>query len=202
MALFGNIGGGKLNFSDTLKYVDEYEKKEITGENGKRKTIAVYKANWYIMKDDSSKTRGKLILSAGFTILIMAALITCVFLNYDTQSSIFVVAPQAFALFPALYQIMGGLNLPYNMKPMEHHRYMHSFIRICRAAAGTSVFLVVALGAEVIVRIASGLIPDSAGDILHILLLMLTAGMSIAVIAVLQSVDIGERPNDWYRPSL
>lgn len=200
MGLF-NFGTPEMRLQSAMKYADDYETVLVENEKGKVRKKTVYKGVWFFVRNDLKETRLLTVSSLLLAVLAFLSTLSLEFLSYGSQRCPFVSIPQAVALFPGLYAVMGTLELPYKRKPMERNRYMHGIIRMCRAGAVGAVLLCVALVAGFVWRAVKGDWLFLTGDVLHLVFQILSGLLFAAVTFVLQKLDVSERPNEYFVPT-
>lgn len=200
MGLFSDLTGmGKGNpFYSRNKYVEDFEVVEAPDKKGRLRKKAVYTGIWTIFRDKKAGQRA--VFGALAMSLVAATLFFwSVLLVHYGSGKLLVMLPLFIGLFPLLYLLMGCTELPYRGKPMRRDQYMHSFIRISRSAAAAAAFDLVSLGALFVYRIAEGdwlFLPE---DWQFLAFLGICAILFVAIILLLRSVDLAERPNNAYK---
>lgn len=196
----GNTSGRKLNFSDSLKYVDDYKTELVTDERGKTRRKVVYIGIWYAIKNAGRKERIKLFTVLGLCLVAPCCLVGML-LNWNVADVWYtVVIPKAAALFPMLYLLMGASELPYKLKPMHRSKYYHSFIRISRSSVAVIAFVAISQIVELVYRIVNKNWLFMRTEWLSPVLAAVLIAALIAVIRILYSIDITELQNDEYKP--
>lgn len=212
MALFGNNQSGgekpgpannfgrKLNFSDSLKYVDDYKIELAENKKGKLRRTVTYIGIWYAIKNNEKSARTKLFIVLALGIIAAGCLVGML-LNWNSADVwLPVTVPKAVALLPMLYLLMGVSELPYKLKPMHRAKYYHSFIRISRSGVGVLAFVGVSIVAEIVYRFVYKAWDLGQGEWLSFMFAGVLIASVVATIKLLYSIEIDELPNSAYKP--
>ena len=184
------------------QYVDDYQLEETTDSRGRRKTVARYIGQWTVVTEREEGAKRKLFLTLALCIFTPAAAAATQFISHTAASAWYVQLPQLFALFPALYMLMGAAKLPYRLKPMRRDEYMKGMIRVSRSAVGVIAFETAAAAAGFVYRHRSGESAYSAGDAVWLCLLGAAILCSVGAILVLGRLEISQRTNSYYEEVL
>ena len=199
MGFFENLTGKGFTFTDSLKYVEDYKTELVTDEKGKTRKKTRYIGQWMVIGGDKSKNRAKLIITFALSALTCAGLVLLQFRNHGGSGWLPVSIPKAFALFPMLYLMMGAFSLPFKLDPMHRDRYYHSFIRISRSAVAVMALLGVSFLAWFVYRIIYADWLFLRDDWIVIALMVPELGVLFAIIRILYSIDVDEKPNsEWH----
>ena len=192
MSLFGNNFGDFYKKKDHIRYINDYEEELYTDEKGKHHRRAVYIGPYIPIENEISSLRRIL---AGVVLLALAlvtALVAAMFINHTTGWFFLTTIPMAAAAFPALYLVMGVLNLPYSGKPMQRDKYMHGIIRMFRSSGALITIIAVTFVSEFVYRIIYSDWMFLRGDIIFMLLLGAVLIACIGIILLLRAIEVNE----------
>ncbi len=198
MGLFSNPLDPNRSFGDRKKYLDDFKIIEEKNAKGVIRKKAVYTGTWTVPLEKPAVVRRKLAGTLVLAAAMLAMYLWMLLLTHFGSGQYPVMIPLLAGLFPSLYLGMGVLALPYRGKPMRRDQYMHSFIRASRSALAVGVCDVTALLALMICRAVTGDWIYLKEDWLYTALAVVIPGMAAAVIFLLRSVDLTDKPNDAY----
>lgn len=190
---------GLFRFSDTVKYVDDYQVETYVNEAGKTKKRAKYVGIWTCFAKDDETASVKLWVARALGLLLLACLMMVELVPNSAETSYLVVVPLALALLPLLYMAMGIFCLPFNRKPMRRDVHAHSFIRIGRSALAIIIFCGVSLIGRMIFHLMNGW-NMRFEDIYHIGGTVLCIAICVTLIVIIRSIELHEKANDTYDP--
>ena len=191
MALFGNFGD-LYKKKDHLQYVNDYSDELYEDENGKTRRRSVYIGPHIPIRNELRNLRLILAGAVLLTLILIAALVTALFLNHTTAWFFLVTIPLAVAAFPALYLVMGVMHLPFSGKPMQRDSYMHGIVRMFRSCGAIIAIMAVILAAEFIYRFMNNDWIFLRDDIFFMLLIAAVIVSGIGIIMLLRAVDVDE----------
>ena len=143
----------------------------------------------------SGAVRTKLILSAVCGVILAGLLVWSQIFNHSSAWAVYVAVPQAVALFPLLYLLMGLMSLPYDLKPMERPGYMHGIIRVCRSLVAVMVLCGISLIGDFIYRAVAKDWLYLQEDIWYLVILAGILVLGGVILFLLYSIEIAERAN-------
>ena len=191
MALF--TGSGKKDGKRAVtKFTDDYTIEYYTDAKGREKERAVYIGPHIPIRDELKSLRLKLTGILVLGLLTVALILICHLLNHTTAWWFGTVIPLGAALFPAMFILFSLPNLPFNGGPMQRDGYMHGIIRLFNCFGAITAIMVVELIFEIIYRVTKSDWIFVSGDIIFLILVVLTIVASIAAIVILRSIDTDE----------
>lgn len=196
MGLFSNPLEQKDKFSDTRKYIDDFNMVEETDARGRIHRRAVYRGTWYVLQGSAAKLR--VWAALGLSVMILAAY---GWMLYSARlRNLLVGLPVLVGLFPCLYLAMGAFSLPFRGRPMRRDQYMHSVIRMSRSSVAIMVCAGLGLAVCLILRIVNADWLFQQSDWLLLALLSADTVLPAALLVLLRNIDITERENAAYNP--
>ena len=177
------------------KYTADYELVTVKDKKGRERKEARYTGPWFCLMGSSGAVRTKLILSAVCGVILAGLLVWSQIFNHSSAWAVYVAVPQAVALFPLLYLLMGLMSLPYDLKPMERPGYMHGIIRVCRSLVAVMVLCGISLIGDFIYRVVAKDWLYLQEDIWYLVILAGILVLGGVILYLLYSIEIAERAN-------
>ena len=197
MPLFNSPLGTDNHFSDTRKYVKDFEIVEVLDDRGRMRRRALYKGNWFILRDWDNALIYLLVILA-FSLITVGLYVWMLLLTHLVSGQLWVMIPLLAGALPCLYLLMGALSLPLKGKPMRRDQYMHSLIRVSRSATAMIVFVVIGSVAALIFRAIHGDWSYFREDRLFTILCAAIVGACGIIIALQRAIGIAERENSFF----
>lgn len=132
------------------KYIKDYERRKVTGPNGREKTEFVYQGDWYcfLEKDEVVlRTKKRFYL---LTLLCVALYLAVMFMNAPCSHVNYVIIPFAAMAFPLYFIIKGCLRL-YTAKDKVNREHRDKIEN--RLSLWLGIMLILAV-ADVVAHIA------------------------------------------------
>lgn len=201
MGLFDNLMGKNGGRPDLNRYVKDYEIVEEKDAKGRTRRRARYIGVWTALREPAA-ARPRLVIALALSLALAAVYVRMLLLTHFASGNLLVMLPLLAGLFPTLYLVMGCLSLPFGGKPQRRDQYMHSFIRASRSAAAAGLLALAGLLASLILRIARGDWLFLGEDVQFVVFCLLILGLAGAVIGLLRSIELAERPNSAFGSKL
>jgi len=93
------------------KYIKDYERRTVTGPNGRKKTEFVYQGDWYTFLEKEETVQRVKKRYYLLTLLCVALYLAVMFMNAPCSHVNYVIMPFAIIAFPLYFVIKGCLRL-------------------------------------------------------------------------------------------
>lgn len=178
---------------DHLRYVNDYSTELYTDKKGKTKEKVTYIGPVIPFKNDKKEVTMKLVAVALLSVLLIASIVYGAMCEHTTGSWFLTSLPMAVSFFPCLYLAMGTIELPFNAKPMQRDRYMHSIIRVFKSCGALMGIMIAELLFELVYRLIHKDWMFLKGDIVFLVAVFGALVCAVLSILILRSIDTDER---------